>query len=52
MKISELRARAKKTWGEKFDLRAFHDVVLGEGAVPLGVLERNVDDWIAREKSK
>jgi uncharacterized protein (DUF885 family) len=47
MKIIELRHRAEKTLGTKFDLRAFHDTVLSTGSVPLPVLERVVDAWIA-----
>jgi uncharacterized protein (DUF885 family) len=46
LKIRELRAKAEDQLGDNFDLRAFHDVVLGAGAVPLTVLERRVNDWI------
>ena len=52
LKIRELRARAEKELGEKFDLRRFHDAVLGQGAVPLDTLEVQIDAWIASEKTK
>ena len=51
MKIRALRTEAEKELGPKFDIRRFHDVVLGSGSVPLGVLEDNVRQWIAAEKS-
>ncbi len=44
------RERARRELGEKFDLRGFHDVVLGSGALPLTLLSRNVDAWIAARK--
>jgi uncharacterized protein (DUF885 family) len=47
LKILELREKARSALGEKFDLKAFHAVVLENGAVPLTVLERLVQDWIA-----
>jgi uncharacterized protein (DUF885 family) len=50
LKIRELRAKAEKELGTKFDVRGFHDVVLGSGAVPLGVLEQNVNHWIAEQQ--
>ncbi len=46
LKIRELRGRAEDRLGEKFDLRAFHDVVLGAGSIPLTVLETRVNYWI------
>jgi uncharacterized protein (DUF885 family) len=51
LKILELRDRAKKALGEKFDLRAFHDQVLDAGALPLDVLSDRIDAWIAAQKA-
>ena len=47
IRIRELRARAEESLGARFDLRAFHDAVLALGSVPLGILEQQVDAWIA-----
>ncbi len=46
LKIRELRATAERRLGDRFDIRAFHDVVLGAGSIPLTVLETRVDYWI------
>lgn len=46
LKLLELRGRAERTLGSRFDLRRFHDVVLLNGAVPLDVLEKKVEAWI------
>jgi uncharacterized protein (DUF885 family) len=51
LKILELRDRAKSALGPKFDLRAFHDVILSSGALPLDVLDKQVDTWIAAQKT-
>lgn len=52
LKIRALRTRAEKELGPKFDLRRFHDAVLGQGSVPLDVLEAQVSEWIVAEKKR
>jgi uncharacterized protein (DUF885 family) len=47
LKIQELRAKAETELGDAFDIRGFHDTVLGGGAMPLAILERRVDEWVA-----
>ena len=51
LKIMELRHKAERELGPKFDIKAYDDLVVGEGSVPLTVLERSVDDWIVRVKA-
>jgi len=51
LKFKELRDRAKKELGDRFDLRRFHDAVLLAGALPLDVLDTRIDEWIAHEKA-
>jgi uncharacterized protein (DUF885 family) len=51
MKISELRAKAQRELGPKFDLREYDDAVLETGSVPLDALERHIDAWIAAKKA-
>jgi uncharacterized protein (DUF885 family) len=46
LKIQELRRKAEQALGSRFDIRAFHDTILGGGALPLTVLEQRVDRWI------
>lgn len=49
LKIQELRADAEKKLGDKFDIKGFHDTVLGGGAMPLSILERRVQQWVAKQ---
>jgi uncharacterized protein (DUF885 family) len=51
IRILDLRAKAQKALGDKFNLKAFHNTVLETGNVPLSVLEKVVDEWIATQKS-
>jgi uncharacterized protein (DUF885 family) len=51
LKIRELRAYAEKELGAKFDLRAFHDRVLGHGQLPLDLLEKSIHDWVREQRS-
>ena len=50
LKILELRSRAQRELGDRFDLRKFHTVILADGPLPLDVLEAKVDRWIASQK--
>jgi uncharacterized protein (DUF885 family) len=52
LRIQELRHTAEQQLGERFDIRAFHDTVLGEGAVPLDVLEARIHAWIAAQPAE
>ncbi len=51
LKIQELRRNAEAELGDNFDIRAFHDTILGGGAMPLTILERRVNEWIADTKA-
>jgi len=51
LRIKQLRAEASRKLGDRFDLRAFHDVVLGSGAIPLDVLSANVRQWVAQTQA-
>ena len=51
LQILELRQYAKDQLGDKFDIRAFHDQVLGGGALPMDVLKERIQDWVTVQKS-
>ncbi len=51
LKIQELRQKAEQTLGAKFDIRKFHDAVLDQGALPLDILQKQVDAWIASQNA-
>jgi uncharacterized protein (DUF885 family) len=51
LKILELRERARQSLGTRFTYSHFHDVVVGDGTLPLPILEARVNAWIAKEKS-
>jgi uncharacterized protein (DUF885 family) len=50
LKILELRAKAQQALGPKFSYPKFHEVVIGDGTLPLPVLEAQVNRWIAKER--
>lgn len=52
LKIRELRTRAETELGERFNIREFHDVLLGHGALPLNLLEKQMQDWITKKKNE
>jgi uncharacterized protein (DUF885 family) len=51
IRIQDLRRKAERELGARFDIKGFHDAVLGGGALPLTLLERRVDEWIANRKA-
>ena len=51
LKILELRERARKELGKRFDMREFHDEILGSGVLPLDVLEARIGEWIKAKKN-
>jgi len=52
LKIQALREEAEKALGDRFDIRAFHDQILGKGALPLSVLETETRAWIAEQSAR
>jgi uncharacterized protein (DUF885 family) len=52
LKIKELKARAKRELSEGFDVRRFHNALLDDGALPIDLLDKRIDDWISEQKRK
>jgi uncharacterized protein (DUF885 family) len=52
LKLLEIRANAEKALGDKFDIRAFHDQILQDGAMPLSILESKMNEWVRQERAK
>jgi uncharacterized protein (DUF885 family) len=52
IKIRELRARSEQKLGSKFDIRRFHDTVIGQGSLPMAVLEDVINDWIITQQAQ
>ena len=52
LKLKELRSRATAALGDKFDIRSFHDEIVWNGALPLSILDRQINNWIAAEQAK
>ena len=50
LKILSLRQNAEAALGDEFDVRAFHDHLLGAGALPLDLLEQRMDAWLAQQR--
>jgi uncharacterized protein (DUF885 family) len=50
LRIKSLRAKAQTALGDRFDLRRFNNALIDDGLLPLSVLERRIDEWIARER--
>jgi uncharacterized protein (DUF885 family) len=51
LKISAIRAKAETALGSEFDIRAFHDELLKDGALPLDLLEAKMDSWVTDQKT-
>jgi uncharacterized protein (DUF885 family) len=50
IRIAQMRAQAEKALGPRFDVKAFHSAILRDGAMPLDVLEKKMDRWVAAQK--